>query len=95
MRLIDADELYSTVDKDMYDVSQHSAKGRAIHLGEYSHFLKRIVEAPTIEAEPIIRCKDCRGCIHESKTKKYCHIHKHHVCEDDFCSIGKKMDGDE
>lgn len=97
MRLIDADELYSVIDKDMYNVSQHSSKGRAIHMGEYSHFLKRISEAPIIEAEPIIRCKDCKYWSEPNMFDSYCR--KTSVSDriiytqpDHYCSFAERKD---
>lgn len=48
MRLIDANELYKKVVNTIIDDKP------------FSTILSQIDEAPTIDAEPIVRCKDCR-----------------------------------
>lgn len=79
MRLIDADALIAR-----YDEEHKGSPGRAREL---------ITEAPTIEAEPVVRCKDC---IHRVKGAKMC-MHPKAIGWDaiepddgDFCSYGER-----
>lgn len=70
MRLIDADVLGDVVRKDLME-NQHKNKDfRAIHLGEYQHFLRLIFEAPTVESPPndpltLAALRDKEGGTHE------------------------------
>ena len=91
MRLIDADAA----------VGRYYAEWEKqdIHDGDQDRdWLKRCIdETPTIDAVPVVRCKDC-------KHFEYAHGCKFHaadengtpifVREDDFCSYGKRKDGD-
>ena len=81
MRLIDADALIQALHKADTVMGQ-------------PHFLCKTVygcinNAPTIDAVPVVRCKDCIGWID-------------HICSnttditnfDDFCSYGERKDDD-
>lgn len=104
MRLIDADALkadlresYDDLNK-IYDGLEHH-DDRQICGGQLATFLEailRVKDAPTIDAVPVVRCKDCKHfrfeefsiCIHPVKGL---------VCPDpdDFCSYGERRDGAE
>lgn len=47
--------------------------------------------APTIDAEPVIRCNMCK--YYEADTG-FCYYHDHGMDWDGFCSRGAKMDGE-
>ena len=61
--------------------------------------LKRMIDnAPTVDAVPVVRCRDCK---HYDKDTLWCNINSAQFTEshynwyaDDFCSYGAKMDGD-
>ena len=80
MRLIDADAL-----KARYDEKHKGSPGRAREL---------ITEAPTIDAEPVVRCKDCVNyCGFEHCKNGICDVDsvsKRAVYPDDFCSYGER-----
>lgn len=79
-RLIDADRAIEIVR------SQGVAHPNAYHLTNYATLILR--EAPTVDAVPVVRCKDCR------KFKTYgCRMVASGY--DDFCSYGERKDGDE
>ena len=71
MRLIDADALKKAIDLPFLE---------NIKLG------KIINDAPTIDAELVVRCKDCRH-------NEWC-IPKQGRSEDDYCSRGKRREDD-
>lgn len=49
IKLIDADRLYEIISEDQYELNNHKdPTARAIHNGEYAHFLRRIVEQPEV-----------------------------------------------
>ena len=78
-RLIDADRAIEIVR------SQGVAHPNAYHLTNYATLILR--EAPTVDAVPVVRCKDCR------KFKTYgCRMVASGY--DDFCSYGERKDGD-
>ena len=94
-RLIDADKLI-----DFIDV------GHLRHSGElcYSEteVANLLLHAPTVDAVEVVRCKDCK---HYKPQKKSAHWeNRANYCNrvvtikmqpDDFCSYGKRKDGDD
>ena len=47
--------------------------------------------APTVDAVPVVRCKDCRS-YNKPKTG-WCEVHLDREHPDDFCSYGERKDG--
>lgn len=47
-------------------------------------------DAPTIDAEVVVRCKDCK----RMNDVQFCVAWEGFVREDDFCSYGERKDGD-
>ena len=82
MRLIDADALMDEANSD----------------GTYGYVdAKQISEAPTIDAVPVVRCRECNHCDPEN-------YHCDHPMStaaplrrkpDDFCSYGERKEGAE
>jgi len=71
MRLIDADALLA----------------EAMEEGAYGYVdAKQIADAPTIDAVPVVRCKDCL-------VKQICR-YKAGLCDNGFCSQGERKDDD-
>ena len=86
-RLIEADELL----KEAYAE------------GAYGYVdAKQIADAPTVDAMPVVRCKDCKYHHWEQepchgKTVHYCelpHMRGVEVFKEFFCYYGKRKDGD-
>lgn len=80
----------------------------ALHMkNEYSFQAQlEIVKAPTVDAEVVVRCKDCKHSTLPSElTQRYgvpgtltCHnryapCNRRNVGGDDFCSYGERKDG--
>ena len=86
MRLIDADALIA----------------KAYIMQEPNGFIhsvvteRQIAKAPTIDAVPVVRCKDCKNREFENLDAIYhwCEEHAWYVTDDDFCSYGERKDGD-
>jgi len=70
MRLIDADELLS----DLIFPTEQFKKG----------FTETINDAPTIEAVPVVRCKDC-------KIQQTCNFAQYQG-DNGFCSLAERKD---
>lgn len=84
MRLIDADALMGMVFNDVVLIDG-DVKGAGLILAD------AVEEAPTVDAEVVVRCKDCKhefggSCI-------ICGFQKRKP--DDFCSYGEQKDGAE
>ena len=101
MRLIDVDELKA--DYHMADDCKDCETG--YRSCEYDRIYSKmdfcgwLDDAPTVDAVPVVRCKDCRYW------KKSSLFSGHMVCryvvdcsvvrrEDDFCSRGERKDGE-
>ena len=95
-RLIDADALMKTVFNDVVLVDGE-VKGVGLILAE------TVDKAPTIDAVPAVRCRDC---VHWKPTgskagnsfsdMEYiggCEFTNYCRCESDFCSYGKRKEG--
>ena len=76
MRLIDGDELYN-FEKTLYtDVIRESKEANFL----LEHILYDIQAFPTVDAVPVVRCKDC-------KHREKCNT----MSDDSFCSDGERM----
>ncbi len=88
MRLIDADELVRNIDE--------LSKGAGFYRPIYEGFSKAIRCQTTIDAVPVVRCKECmRGC--KSKLDKdavWCSWFVVENRPDGFCSYGERKDGE-
>ena len=72
--------------------------------GVYPHktLKMEIEEQPTVDAVPVVRCKDCRHCTKdENIIGAYgycyhfgCYAHEPMVEADDFCSYGERREGE-
>lgn len=83
MRLIDADALYDIV----MNYIKPMATNEAIILQD---FIALIEDAPTVDAEPVVRCDDC--IYRDGKTPGQPNILCWQMHVDDFCSYGTRVD---
>ena len=99
-RLIDADKLLDTLGIDSLDCEKCSW-GNFDYCKRGSDFAdacSAIEDAPTVDAEPVVRCKDCKEC-EERHTANYlpflyCKLNEHSVSHDAFCCWAeRKEDG--
>ena len=92
MRLIDADK---------FEVYSYTFTSLDFDAGVLS-VLEKLDAAPTIDAVPVVRCKDCKYHHWEQepchgKTLHYCelpHMRGIEVFKEFFCYYGKRKDGD-
>lgn len=84
MRLIDADAAYERAQAD-------SRRG-ALEDWELDMIVNLLDSAPTVDAVPVVRCRDCKF---NSGAKKCLNPDSFFVVpsDDDFCSYGELMDG--
>ena len=82
-RLIDADEALKKVH------NQGIAHPSAYHLTSYATLI--LQEAPTIDAIPVIRCRECKYHEDTSITDyKHCYLIDKTVHCNDYCSYGER-----
>ena len=80
MRLIDAEKLWLTTEYE--DGREHKY---------YEQF--EVEEAPTIDAEPVVRCKDCKHRKYEDMGMVYCEsVIGGWTPNDWFCADGEKKE---
>ena len=95
-RLIDANALSDKVDESKHDNPHPQGMIRVNHRTEHDHFLRMILDAPTVDAVEVVRCKNCEsydisGCY---EGFGWCFLHDKGKTDNDYCSCGAKMDGD-
>lgn len=100
MRLIDGDKLQEFPIRanhcDKEHANEHFLNGIATVL-EYAEQL------PTVDAEVVVRCKDCKSCRKLNRKDRieeayadgvlWCTNQSDGVWPDDFCSYGERKDG--
>ena len=89
MRLIDADAM-----KRVYQevLCSHAACIDCSFFmdDKYCRFETMLSEAPTINAIPVVRCRECRS-YNKPKTG-WCEVHLDREHMDDFCSYGERKE---
>ena len=79
-------------------IHRDGLKQTLLDLGFYPAIVKSALEkAPTVDAVPVVRCKDCKWSKRDNLLDK--HWCKHFLCEsevreNDYCSYGERRDGD-
>ena len=100
MRLIDATPLECQAKEGMGNEWNHrTAPTSWAHAEE--RFLNRIEDAPTVDAVPVVRCKDCKHLCVWNRKDIYAFCPKTNIVflpfEKDtrtfFCSLGERKDG--
>ena len=56
--------------------------------------IDEIDNAPDVDAVEVVRCKNCKEKFEYSPNQFYCFLSGMPIDEDDFCSLGSKMDGE-
>ena len=81
MRLIDADDL-----KDWAEIVPLTGDG-GIDINDFDEKLKSM---PTVDAVPVIRCKDCKW--YEFDRKMHCGLPHGVRSKDDYCSDAERKE---
>ena len=97
MRLIDADAILKADENS--DKALVLGSGKALEIA-YALLKKKVADAPTVDAVPVVRCKDCK---HKGWVQEPCHGKSVDYCkvwdctlrnlETTFCSYGERKDG--
>lgn len=51
-------------------------------------------KAPTIDAVPVVRCRECIYCSWQEDNLVYCDNFERDMMPDDFCSVGERKEAD-
>lgn len=86
MRLIDADALQNIL-LPITTALEHEYGSIG---GAVSGCMKHIDNAPTIDAAPVVRCRECK---YRDGTPGQPNIQCGQMHEDDFCSYGERKEG--
>ena len=89
------------IDADKFEVYPYTLTSLDFEAGVLS-VLEKLDAAPTVDAVPVVRCKDCKYHYWEQepchgKTVHYCelpHMRGVEVFKEFFCYYGKRKDGD-
>ena len=85
MRLIDGDGLWERLN---YEPWEHNADRDEIAL-------PIVNAAPTVDAVPVVRCKDCEHLVNTTINANgflICDISDMEIAPDDFCSYGERRE---
>lgn len=104
MRLIDADALHACMVESymllhkLYEDAQdeQTIKNMAGQLVAFAEFMMRVKDAPTIDAELVVRCRECKYARPYDNKYVTCLCHPtfiHYSPADGYCYLGKKTDG--
>ena len=79
----------------LIEKAKHEADGMAyIDSETFSVVVEWLVDKmPTVDAVKVVRCKDCDSA-ECSGVMIYCTTHGSYMRDNDFCSYGKRKDGD-
>jgi hypothetical protein len=86
MRLSDADKLVARLN-DLYEWCRDERRSGI------EQAMCMVHEAPTVDAEPVVRCKDCEY-FDSREITGYCYLSEDIWKPNDFCSYGKRRDGE-
>ncbi len=90
MRLIDADAILKADENS--DKALVLGSGKSLEMA-YALLKKKVADAPTVDAVPVVRCKDCKHLVAVNVNGKgipTCRVSGMEVAPDEFCSRGEK-----
>ena len=95
-RLIDANALSDKVDESKHDNPHPQGMIRVNHRNEHDHFLRMIMDAPTVDAVEVVRCRDCEYFSRDEEyNRAWCNYYTGCIetAVNGYCYHGAKMDG--
>ena len=66
----------------------------AAYCAGWNGLLNIINDAPTIDAVPVVRCRECIYCSWQEDNLVYCDNFERDMMPDDFCSVGERKEAD-
>lgn len=108
MRLVDANSYKRILEGWLSGVHSGGDEQENAECLSISNCIRQLDDAPTIDAEPVVRCKDCEHFKNYGKTslladgknvkagwcyRRIRYDEEYRMQPDDFCSYGKRMNG--
>ena len=95
MRLIDADALLESERATGFAIDGRG-RGKSLLTLCRNYLHVHVTNAPTIDAVPVVRCKDCANRYREMGTGPWCcdEMDGHAVPDDFFCAAGERRSDD-
>ena len=90
MRLIDADAILKADENS--DKALVLGSGKSLEIA-YALLKKKVEDAPTVDAVPVLRCEDCKNWGPGTGGIPICWETYEPMPPDGFCSIGSPRDG--
>ena len=93
-RLIDAAALMDVIRQHEYRLATRQG---SIDYGMFTLGIQQAVdEQPTVDAVPVVRCKDCKW-LYDEMDDYCCRSHRGlvRICENSFCSYGERKGVDD
>lgn len=97
MRLIDGDELIVKLYQDQ-PMNWTGSDAEVQELNDWELFRNMVNNAPTVDAEIVVRCKDCKYLVSVNANGKgipTCQLSGMEVAPNEFCRRGEKGDSDD
>lgn len=88
MRLVDADRAASIENLDQYS-------DLAAALGDVQTVRDILSDAPTIDAVPVVRCRECVYATRPGDNIVHCDNFERDMMPDDYCSVGERKEADQ
>lgn len=97
MKLIDADELRAihSMGEDCIDCHQNVRHCQYDRNYTKMDFCGWLDDAPTVDAAPVVRCKDCKFYYRMTAETGICQLGCPHLGNDGFCSEGEQKGGEQ
>ena len=94
MRLVDADALKEDcrMANDCKDCKTNVRDCKYDYVYTKMDFCGWLDDAPTVDAVPVVRCKDCTEY---QQNFHWCRLHDGEMQPTDYCSYGERKDGEQ
>ena len=64
----------------------------AAYCAGWNGLLNIVNDAPTIDAVPVVRCRECIYCSWHGDDLVHCDIFERDMMPDDYCSVGERKE---
>lgn len=89
MRLIDADAILLTDNNSGKVLVIGPNSGKTLRLA-YDLLKLKVNNSPTIDAVPVVRCRECIYCAWQGDNLVHCDNFERDMMPDDYCSVGER-----
>lgn len=90
MKLIDADAAVA----EWYRINDIDENDRGARFVGYTEIPRWLYHIPTIDAEPVVRCKDCTHRYQHDSGRYFCEMYygMGDVSDENYCSFGERRE---